>query len=205
MTTTYITHSEAETAAVGRELARDAVGRVASCCCSAISARGRPRSCAAWPKGSASRRDEVSSPTFTLIQEYRGGRLPLFHVDLYRLDDPREVDDLGLDEIADGRRAGDRVGREAAGAAGRTRSRVRIDARGDGDDRDRRSTCAVESLDADQFDQFALDFANLLRSVVRRFLRDRHVVDVALADAGGRDANQLARRAAASGWSAQPQ
>ena len=46
-------------------------------------------------------RDEVSSPTFTLMQEYRGGRLPLFHVDLYRLDDPREVDDLGLDEIAE--------------------------------------------------------------------------------------------------------
>ena len=46
-------------------------------------------------------RDEVSSPTFTLIQEYRGGRLPLFHVDLYRIDDPREFDELGLDEIAE--------------------------------------------------------------------------------------------------------
>jgi tRNA threonylcarbamoyladenosine biosynthesis protein TsaE len=45
-------------------------------------------------------RDEVSSPTFTLMQEYRGGRLTLFHVDLYRLDDPREIDDLGLEEIA---------------------------------------------------------------------------------------------------------
>jgi tRNA threonylcarbamoyladenosine biosynthesis protein TsaE len=45
--------------------------------------------------------DDVSSPTFTLIQEYRGGRLPLFHVDLYRLA-PAEVEDLGLDEMISG-------------------------------------------------------------------------------------------------------
>jgi tRNA threonylcarbamoyladenosine biosynthesis protein TsaE len=44
--------------------------------------------------------DEVSSPTFTLIQEYRGqGHHPLFHVDLYRLAGA-EVDDLGLDALA---------------------------------------------------------------------------------------------------------
>jgi tRNA threonylcarbamoyladenosine biosynthesis protein TsaE len=43
--------------------------------------------------------DEVSSPTFTLIHEYGGGRA--YHVDLYRLDDPREVATLGLDEIFD--------------------------------------------------------------------------------------------------------
>ena len=51
-------------------------------------------------EGLGVQRDEVSSPTFTLIQEYRGGRVPLFHVDLYRLNDPREIEDLGLDEIA---------------------------------------------------------------------------------------------------------
>lgn len=43
---------------------------------------------------------DVSSPTFTLIQEYRGGRLVLSHIDLYRLS-PREVDDLGLDELVE--------------------------------------------------------------------------------------------------------
>ena len=42
--------------------------------------------------------DDVSSPTFTLVQEYRG-RVPLYHVDLYRLA-PAEVDDLGLDAVA---------------------------------------------------------------------------------------------------------
>lgn len=52
-------------------------------------------------EGLGASRDEVNSPTFTIMQEYRDGRLPLFHVDLYRLDDPREVADLGLEEIAE--------------------------------------------------------------------------------------------------------
>lgn len=40
--------------------------------------------------------DLVSSPTFTLVHEYGGGRLPLVHLDLYRLD-RADLDDLGLD------------------------------------------------------------------------------------------------------------
>jgi len=41
---------------------------------------------------------DVSSPTFTLVHEYRGGRLTLYHADLYRLD-RTATDDLGLEEV----------------------------------------------------------------------------------------------------------
>jgi tRNA threonylcarbamoyladenosine biosynthesis protein TsaE len=40
----------------------------------------------------------VTSPTFTLINEYQG-RLKLFHIDLYRIDDTADMDDLGVDEM----------------------------------------------------------------------------------------------------------
>lgn len=41
---------------------------------------------------------EVTSPTFTLVHEYRGGRLPVFHFDFYRMTSPEEVLALGWDE-----------------------------------------------------------------------------------------------------------
>ena len=43
--------------------------------------------------------DEVSSPTFTLVHEYHGGRLTLYHADLYRLE-KTATEDLGLEEKA---------------------------------------------------------------------------------------------------------
>jgi tRNA threonylcarbamoyladenosine biosynthesis protein TsaE len=42
--------------------------------------------------------DEVTSPTFTVVHEYRGGRLALFHMDFYRLNDERELDEVGFDD-----------------------------------------------------------------------------------------------------------
>lgn len=44
---------------------------------------------------------EVTSPTFSLVHEYRGGRLPVFHFDLYRLKDDQELLGIGWDEFLD--------------------------------------------------------------------------------------------------------
>jgi tRNA threonylcarbamoyladenosine biosynthesis protein TsaE len=49
--------------------------------------------------------EHVASPTFTLVREYVSGRVPLAHVDLYRLDREQDVIDLALDELEDGERA----------------------------------------------------------------------------------------------------
>ena len=43
--------------------------------------------------------DDVTSPTFTLIHEYRGPSASLFHIDLYRIDTQRELDTLALDDL----------------------------------------------------------------------------------------------------------
>jgi tRNA threonylcarbamoyladenosine biosynthesis protein TsaE len=42
--------------------------------------------------------NEVTSPTFTLVHEYRRGRLALFHMDFYRLNEERELDEVGFDD-----------------------------------------------------------------------------------------------------------
>ena len=46
--------------------------------------------------------DRVLSPTFTLVREYRDGRMPMFHLDVYRLDRIQDVLDLGFEEMAGG-------------------------------------------------------------------------------------------------------
>jgi tRNA threonylcarbamoyladenosine biosynthesis protein TsaE len=47
----------------------------------------------------AAEEDDVTSPTFTLIHEYRGPRVNVYHIDLYRVDTPRQLETLGLDDL----------------------------------------------------------------------------------------------------------
>lgn len=47
----------------------------------------------------AASEDDVTSPTFTLIHEYRGSAATLYHIDLYRVDTQRELETLGLDDL----------------------------------------------------------------------------------------------------------
>lgn len=47
----------------------------------------------------AAAEEDVTSPTFTLVHEYRGPRATLYHIDLYRVDTPRELETLALDDL----------------------------------------------------------------------------------------------------------
>jgi tRNA threonylcarbamoyladenosine biosynthesis protein TsaE len=47
----------------------------------------------------AAAEEDVTSPTFTLIHEYRGPKATLYHIDLYRIDTPRELETLALDDL----------------------------------------------------------------------------------------------------------
>jgi tRNA threonylcarbamoyladenosine biosynthesis protein TsaE len=43
--------------------------------------------------------DEITSPTFTLVHEYHGKKVDLYHIDLYRIDTLRELETLGIDDL----------------------------------------------------------------------------------------------------------
>ena len=45
--------------------------------------------------------EDVTSPTFTLVHEYRGGDVTLYHIDLYRIDTQKELDTIALDDLMD--------------------------------------------------------------------------------------------------------
>lgn len=42
--------------------------------------------------------EPVTSPSFTIVHEYHSGRFPIYHMDVYRIEDPTELEDFGFDE-----------------------------------------------------------------------------------------------------------
>ncbi len=94
---TFRTTSDAETIELGHRLARELPQRGVVLLIGNLGA-GKTTLAKGIVEGlGAAHRDEVASPTFTLIHEYGEGRV--YHIDLYRLDEPRAVESLGLDEL----------------------------------------------------------------------------------------------------------
>ena len=92
----HVTHSEGETAAVGRDLVRRLRPGAVVLLEGPLGA-GKTAFARGIAEGLGCDGDDVSSPTFTIVQEYRG-KTRLQHVDLYRLT-PAEVDDLALEDL----------------------------------------------------------------------------------------------------------
>jgi tRNA threonylcarbamoyladenosine biosynthesis protein TsaE len=93
---TSISNSPAETEAIGRQLAKEiGVGSVLAL--KGDLGSGKTVFVKGVVAGLGSRAD-VTSPTFTIVHEYRGGRLPVYHFDFFRLENPEPVARLGLDD-----------------------------------------------------------------------------------------------------------
>lgn len=116
-----VTHSEDETAAMARELAAELKAGDVLLLSGQLGA-GKTAFVRGLAEGLGVDPEEVSSPTFTLVHEYRGGRLTLYHADLYRLEKVA-TEELGLEEmgVSDGVLAiewPDRLAHELSGARG---------------------------------------------------------------------------------------
>ena len=97
---TFTTNSEQETFALGQKIAATLQPATFVLLCGDLGA-GKTAFVRGVAAGLGADPDDVSSPTFVLIQHYKG-RVPFVHVDLYRLDTGAAVDDLGLEELANG-------------------------------------------------------------------------------------------------------
>jgi tRNA threonylcarbamoyladenosine biosynthesis protein TsaE len=93
---TFISNSPAETEAIGRQVAENiGVGSVLAL--KGDLGSGKTLFVKGVVDGLGSSAD-VTSPTFTIVHEYRGGRLPLYHFDLFRVENPQALARLGLDD-----------------------------------------------------------------------------------------------------------
>lgn len=89
-------YSESETFAIGSMLAREAApGQVY--CLNGDLGVGKTVFARGFADGLGIH-EPVTSPTFTIIKEYEGGRLPFYHFDVYRIGDPSEMEAIGYEE-----------------------------------------------------------------------------------------------------------
>jgi tRNA threonylcarbamoyladenosine biosynthesis protein TsaE len=94
-----ITHSGEETIAFGRSLAAELSPPLTVLLRGDLGA-GKTTLVKGIAEGfGAARAEDVTSPTFTLVHEYRGPHITLYHIDLYRIDTQRDLETLGLDDL----------------------------------------------------------------------------------------------------------
>ena len=95
----FTTHSADETIALGRKLAEKLIPPKIVLLRGDLGA-GKTTLVKGIAEGfRAAAQEDVTSPTFTLVHEYRGPEASLFHIDLYRVDTPRQLETLGLDDL----------------------------------------------------------------------------------------------------------
>ena len=95
----FVTHSAEETTEIGRRLAAELRPPRLVVLRGELGA-GKTTLIKGIAEGfHAASQENVTSPTFTLIHEYRGSDVRVYHVDLYRVDTQRELDTLGLDDL----------------------------------------------------------------------------------------------------------
>ena len=96
---TFTTHSAEETTELGRKLSAEIKPGSVVLLRGDLGA-GKTTLVKGIAEGfQAAEAEDVTSPTFTLIHEYRGPLVTLFHIDLYRIDTQRELDTLALDDL----------------------------------------------------------------------------------------------------------
>jgi tRNA threonylcarbamoyladenosine biosynthesis protein TsaE len=94
---TFISHSPAETEALGERWGREAQRGLVVALSGDLGA-GKTQLVRGFARGLGVT-TRVHSPTFTLVNEYSGGRLKLLHLDLYRLETPEQIHSAGIEEF----------------------------------------------------------------------------------------------------------
>ena len=97
----FLTHSPEETIALGRELSSSLQPPQIIVLTGDLGA-GKTTIIKGLAEGfKAESQENVTRPTFTLVHEYRGPKATLYHIDLYRVDSPRQLETLGIDDLRD--------------------------------------------------------------------------------------------------------